>query len=110
MTQRDQAPLLPMAIKGLDLVLRNPTNPFMTATVWEYLFEGYPVNCEVDDFEAEAVCSALEDAFGETGVINDTHLGFSFLKAVCFIKLLNGYYSFINTFSHIGQWHKRRKI
>lgn len=91
MTQRDQAPLLPMAIKGLDLVLRNPTNPFMTATVLEYLFEGYPVNCEVDDFEAEAVCSALEDAFGETGVINDTHLGFSFLKAVCFRKRLNVY-------------------
>lgn len=72
-----------MGIKGLDIVLQGPKTPFMTATVWEYLFDGYPINCDVDDFEAEAVCSALEDAIGETGILNDTHLGFSFLKKVC---------------------------
>lgn len=57
----------------------------MTAKVWDFLFDGYPINCDVDDFEAEAVCSALEDAIGETGVINSTHLGFSLFKAVCLI-------------------------
>lgn len=94
MTQRDSAPLLPMAIKGLSIVLRNPTYPFMTATAWEYLFDGYPINCDVDDFEAEAVCSALEEALGDSGKINDTHLGFSFFKAVCFtflLKILEAY-------------------
>ncbi|XP_063708642.1 sensory neuron membrane protein 1-like [Culicoides brevitarsis] len=79
--QRDQAPLLPTVISGLEIVLQNPTHPFMIATAWEFLFEGYPINCDVDVFEAEAVCSALEDAVGESGMHNETHLGFSFFKA-----------------------------
>lgn len=84
--QREQAPLLPTGIKGLDIVLKEPTSPFMVATAWEFMFAGYPIDCDVDEFEAQAVCSALEDALGEENVIDDTHLGFSFFKKVNFGK------------------------
>lgn len=82
MVQRDQAPLLPLAIKGLMELFDNPTKPFFTETVSDLLFDGVPINCDRSGFEAKSVCSALEDTLGESSIINDTHLAMSLFKAV----------------------------
>lgn len=80
--QRNQAPLLPMAMEGLTEVFDHPTSPFITETVENILFNGIPVNCDRTAFQAQAVCQALEENLGETSVINDTHLALSLFKAV----------------------------
>ncbi|XP_063708641.1 sensory neuron membrane protein 1-like [Culicoides brevitarsis] len=81
MIQRDQAPLLPLAVKGLNELFENPTSPYFTEKVEDLLFYGVPINCDVDGFEAKSVCSALEDTMGESAVLNDTHLGISLFKS-----------------------------
>lgn len=82
--QRDSAPLIPMAIQGLDEVFNSPKTPFLTATVYDLLFNGIPINCDVHGFQAQTVCSALEDTLGESSRLNETHLLLSLLKAVIF--------------------------
>lgn len=80
--QRNQAPLLPMAMEGLTEVFDHPTTPFLTETVYNLLFDGVPVNCDRDAFQAQAVCQALEENLGEKSILNDTHLALSLFRAV----------------------------
>lgn len=80
--QRTQAPLLPMAMEGLTEVFDHPTTPFLTSTVYNLLFDGVPVNCDREAFQAQAVCQALEDKLGEKSILNETHLALSLFRAV----------------------------
>lgn len=82
MIQRDQPPILPMAIAGLMELFDNPTRPFFTETVADLLFNGVLINCDRSGFQAQTICSALEDTLGESSVVNDTHLAISLFKAV----------------------------
>lgn len=81
-TKRDQAPLLPMAIIGINQIFEQPSTPFLTASAWDIMFGGIPFNCEQEAFQAQAVCSVLQENLGETAVVNDTHLAFSLFKGV----------------------------
>lgn len=82
MVQRDQAPLLPMAITGLNELFDNPSTPYFTESVENLLFNGVAINCDRHGFEAKSICSALEDQLGESSVVNDTHLGVSLFASV----------------------------
>lgn len=92
MVQRDQAPILPMAIAGMLELFDNPTKPFFTETVEDLLFNGVAINCDRSGFQAQSICSALEDTLGETAVVNETHLAMSLFKAVGIFSLICSYF------------------
>jgi hypothetical protein len=80
--QRDKGPLLTTAIKALTSIFK-PTSPFLTASVMDILFNGIPIDCSIDDFSAQSLCSALENEKA-IKIINETHLAFSILDGVSF--------------------------
>jgi hypothetical protein len=51
-TQRERPPFLDFLGKALDIVLE-PKTPFLTAPVMDILFNGLPINCDHDEFEAQ---------------------------------------------------------
>lgn len=75
-----------MAMQGLTEVFDHPNTPFIVSSVYDLLFDGIPVNCDREAFQAQAVCQALEENLGESSVLNDTHLALSLFKAVIFSK------------------------
>ncbi|KAL7031976.1 hypothetical protein ACKWTF_007190 [Chironomus riparius] len=75
--QRDMKPLLGIAIKAMTQIF-DPTTPFLTARVMDILFDGVPIDCNHDEFEATTFCSKLESEKGFK-IINETHLAFSIL-------------------------------
>lgn len=78
----DRKPLLPTLKTAVDIIFNSPQHMFYTGRVMDILFDGIPVDCSSDEFEAKAVCSAF--ATGEVKAarpIDDTHYAFSLLAA-----------------------------
>lgn len=79
-------PLLGIAKKAMTQIF-NPTTPFLTARVMDILFDGVPIDCNHDEFEATTFCSKLETERGFK-IINETHLAFSILGGVSFYHVM----------------------
>lgn len=79
----DKKPMLPLVAKAVDQVFHEPQDIFWTGRVMDMLFDGVPVDCSPDTFEAKAICSVFET--GEVKAVrkvNDTHFAFSVFAAV----------------------------
>lgn len=72
-----------MIIYPSDQVFHDPVDIFWTGKVMDILFDGIPVDCSADSFEAQAVCSVFST--GEVSAVvpyNDTHYKFSLFASV----------------------------
>lgn len=86
-TKKDKPGLLDMVIKGMDLVFESPKSPFLTVKVWDLLYGGMPLKCDHEDFEGQAICSALETELeSQIEHFNETHLSFSLFKGVLIVE------------------------
>lgn len=56
----DKKPMLPLAAKAIDGIFHNPTHPFWTGRVMDYLFDGVEIDCTSEEFEVKATCSVFE--------------------------------------------------
>ena len=88
-------PLLGIAIKALTQIF-DPTTPFLTARVMDILFDGVPIDCNHDEFEATTFCSKLESERGFR-IVNETHLAFSILGGVSIylVMLIKGHLKYL---------------
>lgn len=76
----DKKPMLPMIKSAIDILFNNPQHVFYTGRVMDILFDGIPIDCSSDEFQAKAVCSVFES--GEIKAvrpISSTHFAFSLL-------------------------------
>nr|QGW45470.1 sensory neuron membrane protein 1d [Bradysia odoriphaga] len=69
-TNVDKKPMLPLVSKAIDGIFHNPTNPFWTGRVMDYLFDGIEIDCTSEEFEAKATCSVFGS--GEVKAIQPT--------------------------------------
>lgn len=99
-------------------VIFEPKSPFVTAKAMDLMFDGIPINCDVHDFSAKAVCNfeiflkilqkiifryisnlflfsgaAFESESNQLQVVNETLYKFSLLGSV----ISNLYFSFHTT-------------
>lgn len=84
-TNVDKKPMLPIVVKAVDSLFHNPTDAFWTGRVMDALFDGIPIDCSGEEFQAKAVCSVFQS--GEVKavrVLNDTHYMFSLFGGVSF--------------------------
>lgn len=94
----DKKPMLPLITKSVDRIFQNPVDIFWQGRVMDILFDGIPVDCSSDSFEAQAVCSVFST--GDVKAVkplNDTHYKFSLFASVCF-STLNSFQSTILNF------------
>lgn len=52
--------MLPLIKEAVDILFHEPQHMFYTGRVMDILFDGIPINCTTDIFQAKAVCSVLE--------------------------------------------------
>ncbi|KAG4080358.1 hypothetical protein HA402_010850 [Bradysia odoriphaga] len=69
-TNVDKKPMLPLVSKAIDGIFHNPTDPFWTGRVMDYLFDGIEIDCTSEKFEVQAVCSVFGS--GEVKAIQPT--------------------------------------
>nr|AOT85638.1 sensory neuron membrane protein 1E [Mayetiola destructor] len=74
----DKKPMLPLISKAVNIVFNDPIDIFWQGRVMDILFDGIPVDCSSNAFEAAAVCSVFST--GEVSAVlplNETHYKFS---------------------------------
>lgn len=87
--------MLGLADKAIKDLFHNPKDMFWTGRVMDVLFDGIPIDCSSENFEATATCSVFKS--GEVAAIrehNDTHFAFSLFAAVKTILTNKCYYLF----------------
>lgn len=88
-TNVDKKPMLPIIVKAVDSLFHNPTDVFWTGRVLDVLFDGIPVDCSGEEFQAKAVCSVFQSGEVKAArVFNDTHYMFSLFGGVSFVLVL----------------------
>lgn len=83
--------MLPIIVKAVDEMFHQPKNIFWTGRAMDMLFDGVPIDCSSDEFEAKAACSIFEA--GEVAAIkphNDTHFSFSLFAGVSGLLNIKG--------------------
>lgn len=83
----DKKPMLPLISQAIDQVFHEPKDIFWNGRVMDILFDGIPIDCSADSFQATAICSVFES--GEVNAVkkyNDTHYSFSLFSAVCLFR------------------------
>lgn len=97
-TKRDNAPLLPMVMGGLNAVLGNPTTPFMTGKMMDLFFNGYPLRCAPDETDVGALgmCQQLGERMAR---IDEEHIGFALFAPVRIIARVNSFELIKNIFA-----------
>lgn len=76
----DKKPMLPMIKSAIDILFNSPQHMYYTGRAMDILFDGIPIDCSSDEFQAKAVCSVFES--GEVKAvrpISSTHYAFSLL-------------------------------
>lgn len=76
----NKKPFLPLVNSAIDILFNSPQHMFYTGRVMDILFDGIPIDCSSDKFQAQAVCSVL--GTGEIKAVrplNSTHFAFSLL-------------------------------
>lgn len=76
----NKKPFLPIVNSAIEILFNNPQHMFYTGRVMDILFDGIPIDCSSEKFQAQAVCSVLGS--GEIKTIrslNSTHYAFSLL-------------------------------
>lgn len=76
----DKKPFLPLVNSAIDVLFNSPQHMYYTGRVMDILFDGIPIDCSSDKFQAQAVCSVL--GTGEIKAVrplNSTHYAFSLL-------------------------------
>lgn len=76
----NKKPFLPIVNSAIEILFDSPQNMFYTGRVMDILFDGIPIDCSSDKFQAQAVCSVL--GTGEIKAVrplNSTHYAFSLL-------------------------------
>lgn len=58
-TNVDKKPMLPFVDKAINGIFHDPTDPFWTGRVMDYLFDGIEIDCTSEEFEAKATCSVF---------------------------------------------------
>lgn len=79
----DRAGMLPLVAAAINDIFHNPKDPFWTGKAMDLMFDGLPLDCTSEDFNAKAVCSVFET--GETQQIQpngEDHFKFSVLGGV----------------------------
>lgn len=79
----DKKPMLPVIVSAVNHLFHNPADAFWTGRVMDLLYDGIPIDCSSDDFNAAAVCSIFES--GDVSAIrrvDDTTYKFSFFAGV----------------------------
>ena len=90
----DRKPMLGLANKAMNEIFHNPTTPFWTGKAMDIMFNGIPLDCSSEDFNAQAVCNNFD---GEDQPsfqpVDDTTYKFSFFGHVRVFHLTNSIYS-----------------
>lgn len=79
----DKKPMVGLVAKSINEMFHHPKDMFWTGRVMDVLFDGIPIDCSSEAFEAKAACSVFQS--GEVPAIkpvNDTHFSFSLFAAV----------------------------
>lgn len=79
----DKKPMVGLVAKAINEMFHHPKDMFWTGRVMDVLFDGIPIDCSSETFEAKAACSVFQS--GEVAAIkpvNDTHFSFSLFAAV----------------------------
>lgn len=66
----DKKPMLPAIAGAINELFHNPADPFWTGRVMDILYDGIPIDCSSEDFNAVAVCSQF--ATGEMKAVRQT--------------------------------------
>lgn len=80
----DKRPMLPLITKAVNIVFNNPVDMFWQGRAMDILYDGIPIDCSSDAFEAAAVCSVFST--GEVSAVkplNETHYKFTLFASVC---------------------------
>lgn len=75
--------LLPMIAKAINDLFHNPKDIFWSGKAMDLIYDGIPIDCTSEDFNAKAVCSIFET--GEVKEIQpdgEDRFKFSILAAV----------------------------
>lgn len=76
----DKKALLPILNSAIEILFNSPQHMYYTGRVMDILFDGIPIDCSSDKFEAQAVCSVLGSGeFKAIRPLNSTHYAFSLL-------------------------------
>lgn len=52
--------MLPLAAGAINAIFHDPKDIFWTGTAMDLMYNGVPIDCSSDDFNAKAVCSVFE--------------------------------------------------
>lgn len=108
----DKKPMVGLVAKAINELFHNPKDMFWTGRVMDILFDGIPIDCSSDAFEAQAACSVFES--GDVKAIkpiNDTHYSFSLFASVSI--MVDSYSSLLTIVDFLlfcrcldsGKWH-----
>lgn len=75
----DKKAFLPLLNSAINILFHSPTNMFYTGRVMDILFDGIPIDCSSNTFQAQAVCTVLGGMPKAIRTINSTHYAFSLL-------------------------------
>lgn len=56
----DRAGMLPLIAAAINELFHNPKDAFWTGKAMDLMFDGLPIDCSSEDFNAKAVCSVFE--------------------------------------------------
>ena len=76
-TQRMKPNFLPMAVKAINLIFKNPESVFIKVKARDLLFDGLPIDCRVTDFPATAFCAILKENSANLQVVGLNQYRFS---------------------------------
>lgn len=77
----DKKPMLPMINEAINIMFNSPQSMYWTGRVMDVLYDGIPIDCSSEEFQAKAVCSVFQA--GEVKAVrplNSTHYLFSLFQ------------------------------
>lgn len=83
----DRQGMLPLVATAINEIMHHPKDPFWTGKAMDMIFDGLPLDCRSEDFNAKAVCSIFET--GESQQIQPSgndHFKFSLLAGVSVLE------------------------
>ncbi|XP_031776848.1 uncharacterized protein LOC100123085 [Nasonia vitripennis] len=66
--QRENPSAMPIVGKAIDSIFKKPKTIFMKAKIRDILFDGFVIDCNVQDFAGTAVCSEVADNYEKLGL------------------------------------------
>lgn len=75
-------------VQAIDSIFHKPDSIFVRTKAKNILFDGLPVDCDVEDMAGSAVCNMLEDEVKELIPDGDNCYKISYFGGVCIVTEL----------------------